>query len=98
MSAVDVSSPVYYKYEELEPIPVVYGYLGVATSALFFLLVSHILVRIGNPKSVKESDDWKWRNLLVSWIHAFIIGVWDLSWLVHFVKTNHLCIVIELCN
>jgi len=82
MSATGESSPVDYEYERLEPIPVVYGYLGVAASALFFLFVNQILVWIGNPKSVKEKDEWKYRNLLVSWIHAVLIGVWDLSWLV----------------
>ena len=80
MSAVVEISPVDFKYDELKPIPVPYGYAGVILSALFFQVVCHFVGKLGKPKSVKDSDEWKWRNLVVSWIHAIIIGVWDLSW------------------
>jgi hypothetical protein len=80
MSAVDENVPVEYEYDRLEPVPVVYGYVGVAVSVLFFQAVNQVVVRVSRPKSVVEEDYWKWRNLLVSWIHAVVIGVWDLSW------------------
>jgi len=66
-------------YEHLEPIPIGYGYAGILFSIVFFQSINQLLLRIGSPTSVRKEDVWKWRNLFVSWIHAVIIGAWDLS-------------------
>jgi hypothetical protein len=80
MYAVSENVPVEYEYERLEPVPVIYGYVGVTVSVVFFTAVNQVVLRVGRPKSVKEEEYWKWRKLFASWIHAIIIGVWDLSW------------------
>jgi len=69
-------------FELLEPIPLMYGYTGVAVSVVFFQSLNQLLLRFGSPKSVHVDEVWKWRNLFVSWVHAVIVGTWDMSWLV----------------
>lgn len=27
----------------------------------------------------KDDENWKWRNLFISWTHALIVGIWDLT-------------------
>jgi len=76
-----VESPL-VNFELLEPIPLVYGYTGIAVSVVFFQSLNQFLLRFGSPKSVRIDEMWKWRNLFVSWVHAVIVGTWDLSWLV----------------
>ncbi|XP_071093216.1 TLC domain-containing protein 2-like [Haliotis cracherodii] len=55
-----------------------YGYSMMISTILFFFIVNLVISFVGAPKSVQE-DAWKWRNLLVSWVHALICSVWDLS-------------------
>ncbi|CAL1544591.1 unnamed protein product, partial [Lymnaea stagnalis] len=33
---------------------------------------------IGRPSSVRTEDEWKWRNLFVSWIHSCLSATWVL--------------------
>jgi len=82
MSAETVAEGPLVNFELLEPIPLVYGYTGIAIAVVFFQSLNYFFVRSVSPKSVREDDVWKWRNLLVSWVHATIVGTWDLSWLV----------------
>lgn len=64
----------------LGPIPVVYGYAGILLSVCFFQSLNQIVLRlVGCPKTVGRENVWKWRNLVVSWTHALIVGVWDLT-------------------
>jgi len=79
----------YENYEHLEPIPFVYGLGWIVSSVILFQTLNEILKRSyhaskatpGIEADTKASDDlWKWRNLLISWIHAVIVGTWDLSW------------------
>jgi len=82
MSAETVVESPLVNFELLEPIPLVYGYTGIAVSVVFFQSLNQFLLRFGSPRSVHVDEVWKWRNLFVSWVHALIVGTWDLSWLV----------------
>ena len=44
---------------------------------LFFQLVNLILKIRGPPNSLKN-EEWKWRNIYVSWLHALTVSVWAL--------------------
>ncbi|ESP00987.1 hypothetical protein LOTGIDRAFT_172917 [Lottia gigantea] len=46
-------------------------------SIVFFQIVNIVVQKIGKPKSVRE-DSWRWTNLVVSWVHAMIISIWDI--------------------
>lgn len=67
-----------YEYEELEPIPQEIGYGIIVFTVIFFQIVNQIVQRYGRSPTTDENT-WKWRNLFVSWIHACIVGTWDLS-------------------
>ncbi|CAH1802483.1 unnamed protein product, partial [Owenia fusiformis] len=49
---------------------------GVVSSFLFFQIVHKIVVSFGSPSAVRESDHWKWKNILISWIHSVICSLW----------------------
>lgn len=66
-------------YERLEPIPASYGCAGIVLSIAFFQTLNQTVLRGGCPKAVGRENYWKWRNLVVSWIHALIVGVWDIT-------------------
>ncbi|ELT93571.1 hypothetical protein CAPTEDRAFT_64685, partial [Capitella teleta] len=55
------------------------GVIGVVVTAVFFQIINQIVGKVGPPSKVDKSDTWKWRNLFISWIHAIIVGSWDLS-------------------
>ena len=52
----------------------IYMMLG---TILFFHMVNWILKSRVPPDSLKD-DEWKWRNLYVSWIHAVVVSVWTI--------------------
>ena len=80
--------------DHFEPISQVYGCAVIFVSALLFHTINRVIFRFVRCP-VEEDESWKWRNLVVSWIHALIIGTWDLSWLV---KKNRKVINLEgLC-
>jgi len=74
--------PEIVDYERLEPIPASYGCAGIVLSIAFFQTVNQTVLRVGSPKAVGRDNYWKWRNLVVSWLHALIVGVWDITWYV----------------
>ncbi|GFR72571.1 TLC domain-containing protein 2-like [Elysia marginata] len=55
-----------------------HGNYFILLSLLFFQFVNWCLKSHGPPKSLKD-DEWKWRNLWVSWFHALITSVWVLT-------------------
>lgn len=63
----------------LAPIPASYGYAGILLSVCFFQSLNQLIVWIGCPRSVGRENVWKWRNLVVSWTHAVIVGIWDIT-------------------
>ena len=56
-----------------------HGYYMFFSSIISFSILNFIVFKIGKPKSVKD-DEWRWRNLLISWIHGLICGTWDFLW------------------
>ena len=79
MSAGASVAPERPDYELLEPIHPVYGLATIFTSVLLFQAVNQVVYRCAAPPP-GATDRWKWRNLVISWIHALIVGTWDLSW------------------
>ncbi|XP_076106702.1 TLC domain-containing protein 2-like [Mytilus galloprovincialis] len=60
-----------------------HGYTVFIGAILLFQLLNLAVTKIGNPKSVRSDiDPWRWRNLFISWIHAAIVGTWDILCLV----------------
>jgi len=67
-----------------ELIPVGYGITGVGASIVFFGLLNLFARLVGPPSTVKGNESmWKWRNLVISWVHAAVVGTWTLSWFVY---------------
>lgn len=54
------------------------GITLVILSAVVFSICNVVVKRRGSPAMIAESDTWKWRNLYISWIHALIVGSWDI--------------------
>lgn len=75
----------YENYEHLERIPFVYGAAIISSSVILFQTLNEILKRCYRSSSATGvagrggDDPWKWRNLFISWVHAIIVGTWDLS-------------------
>lgn len=81
-SAVNLSSKMASEtelYDTSETVEMRHGYYMMFSSMLFFQLLNYIVCKVGTPKSVRE-DPWRWRNLFISWIHAFFCGTWDILW------------------
>ena len=56
--------------------------VGIIFSVVFFQIVARLIRKHGTPKRVSCTDKWKWQNIAVSWIHAVIVGICDVSWYV----------------
>jgi len=65
------------RYQGSPNVSVTDGYLVAGLGALSFLLVNFVVIAIGPSRHVK-GDKWRWRNTLVSWIHAVCLGLWTL--------------------
>ena len=65
----------------LEPIPFQYGIATVLSTIVFFQIVNKLFVSALTipPKSAYEKGEWQRRNLLISWIHALFVSVWDIT-------------------
>ena len=72
--------PEKYPYDGLPPIPNSYGISAIVASIVGFQILNEICVKVGLPDSVDAKDTWKYRNLVISWTHALIVGIWDLTW------------------
>ncbi|XP_076472995.1 TLC domain-containing protein 2-like [Babylonia areolata] len=55
-----------------------YGVYGVAIVVLFFQFVNWVVKSIGPPKTLRD-DEWKWRNLTISYLHALACVVWTVA-------------------
>jgi hypothetical protein len=68
----------------VEPIAidVRYGYYGMFGTILFFQVLNKFVSYVGAPSFVhhRPNEFWKFRNLFISWVHAFIAGSWTLYW------------------
>ena len=81
-------------FDHLEPIPAKYGYTGVLLTIFTFQMLNRLVASYGPPKSV-QTDFWQWRNLFISWIHALVCGIWDLSWLVELSMCKVLSLLLQ---
>ncbi|XP_064648656.1 TLC domain-containing protein 2-like [Lineus longissimus] len=63
-----------------EPMDVRYGWYGMFGTILFFQVLNKLVTYVGSPSFVhnKPNEFWKFRNLFISWVHAFIAGTWTL--------------------
>ncbi|KAF5403618.1 TLC domain-containing protein 2 [Paragonimus heterotremus] len=58
-----------------------YGLIAIPSSILFFYTVDHALKGCTPPTIISAKGPnhvWKWRNMVVSWVHALLIGSWDI--------------------
>lgn len=47
-------------------------------STLSFYSIGEVLTRFGKPTYVAtDVEFWKWRNIVISWIHGIVCGLWD---------------------
>ena len=54
------------------------AHYGVFVVVLFWQFVNWIIKSVGPPKSLRD-DEWKWRNLTISWLHALACVVWTVG-------------------
>lgn len=48
---------------------------------LTMLTVGYIVAKMGKPSRVKSNVPfWLWRNILISFLHAVVVGVWNILW------------------
>ena len=87
-------------FNSLEPIPLIYGLSTVGISVVLFHVVNKYLISTGLKKSSLKivcehsRKEWQRQNLTISWIHAFIVAVWDLLMYVY-VAFNLACVRIS---
>ncbi|KAG5447300.1 TLC domain-containing protein 2 [Clonorchis sinensis] len=65
----------------LPPANTRYGLLCMSLSIAFFKSLDQALQGYSPPPEVarKGPDSvWKWRNMMVSWVHALLVGTWDI--------------------
>lgn len=57
-----------------------YGYCVLSTTLIFLFCVHLYIQKRGVPKSVRAGyDSWRWRNLVISWLHGLICGCWAIA-------------------
>ena len=61
-----------------EPIDQIYGCIIILSSALAFQIIGWLVTSQGAPQSVPPHKEYDYKNLVISWIHGFITGVWSL--------------------
>lgn len=60
-------------------------------STLSFYSIGEVLTRFGKPTYVAtDVEFWKWRNIVISWIHGIVCGLWDFLWFVYICVTKTL--------
>ena len=52
-----------------------YGTYGTFFVVAIFQVINIIVKAVGPPKSLRD-DEWKWRNLFISWLHALLCVTW----------------------
>lgn len=55
------------------------GYSVFIFTLISLYLINIVVARRGIPKSARpDLDPWLWRNLVISWIHGLVCGVWSI--------------------
>ncbi|KAK4472572.1 hypothetical protein MN116_003812 [Schistosoma mekongi] len=70
-----------YWHGLLPPLNVGCGTICIVLSVTFFNAVDYVLRGFNPPTAVASKGSlaiWKWRNMVVSWLHAILIGTWDI--------------------
>lgn len=62
-----------YTYEGSPKVKVLHSYILVACGAGLFYCINYAAIKTG-PPAYLTSDVWRWRNTLVSFLHAAIVG------------------------
>lgn len=78
-SAIGVSDFNPYTYEGSPNVHVLDGYLAALGGLCTFTAINFAAIKMGPPRTV-TGDIWRWRNTLVSWLHADIVGLGVLYW------------------
>ncbi|WAR02044.1 TLCD2-like protein [Mya arenaria] len=71
-----------HMYKGSENVELVTGYLAISAGLLTFTLINYAAIKIG-PAHYMKGDIWRWRNTLVSWIHAVLV-IWSFWYNVHY--------------
>lgn len=61
----------------------IHGFICVTLSFFVFKFINENLKKLQPPVHMKINDKinlWRWRNLLVSFLHSLLIGIWDILW------------------
>ena len=59
--------------------PAHYGYVGITLTLCLFQIIHVVLSGMDAPKQLTVPFH-TWKNLVISWTHALIVGTWDLLW------------------
>ncbi|CAC5419989.1 unnamed protein product [Mytilus coruscus] len=81
----------------MDSVQVWQAYTMCATSIMLMFAICSVVTKFGKPKTLKEGVSlWKWRNILISWIHAVVVGIWDFLWqvLIFVEKTVLICLIL----
>nr|CAH8829759.1 unnamed protein product [Trichobilharzia regenti] len=69
-------------WHALLPLPGVWcGIASIGFSIIFFSFLDYVLRGVHPPIVVECKGAlavWKWRNMIISWFHAVVIGTWDI--------------------
>ncbi|XP_033747279.1 TLC domain-containing protein 2-like [Pecten maximus] len=64
-----------------EDIDMMHGYYMMFGTVTLFTGLNLVITRLGTPKTVRE-DPWRWKNIVISWIHALVCSIWDITCLI----------------
>ena len=62
-------------------IPLGYGLSTIFSTIVMFIFLNKLFLSslTNKPDSAIDKNEWQRRNLLISWIHALIVSVWDVT-------------------
>ncbi len=66
-------------YDRTQNSGTLFGVLVVLASALSFEIFSKIVENCFTPKAAQHSP-WRWKNILVSFVHSILSGTWAVTW------------------
>lgn len=64
-----------------DTVPLEYGVSTVFCTIVFFQVLNKLLLfALKNfRQTANDQSEWHRRNLIISWIHALVVSVWDIS-------------------
>ncbi|XP_069136139.1 TLC domain-containing protein 2-like [Argopecten irradians] len=73
--------PPSWNITNVDDIEQIHGYYVMLTTVIFFIGINIAITKLGTPKRVRE-DPWRWKNIVISWMHALFCSIWDISCIV----------------